>query len=288
MNILEMMRNYPRANDGGGGAGDGGQGGGDKGGQGGGDGGQGGGDKGGQGGGDAGAWKAPAGLPDHLVGKDANETLTKLLPAFTGLRTELGERGAVPKDWKDYNFAFSDTAKPLLNIKDDDKVLPIVKGAMHKFGITDKQAGFVPALIDGFIEAGIVPKPEDPNVMWKNMAPAGFKGSDIEAIAAGQTAMREGQAYVDSFKGREGWDAEMIEDMTLLTATPAGLRIIKQMQKGGIQKGPDTGGKGDGKGVDKAALDARRQDPRNQHGNAKYDPAFAQETERMYKQLYPE
>lgn len=283
MNFLDMMRNYPRANDGGG------TGGGDKKP---GDGGTGGGEKkpgdGGTGGGDGGAWKAPAGLPDHLVGKDANETLTKLLPAFTGLRNELGERGAVPKDAKEYNFAFSDTAKPLLNIKDDDKVLPILKGAMHKFGITDKQAGFVPALIDGFIEAGIVPKPEDPNVMWKNMAPQGFKGSDIEAIAAGQTAMREAQAYVDSFKGREGWDADMLEDMALLTSTPAGLRILKQMQKGGIVKSVDPGGRGDGKGVDKAAVDARRQDPRNKYGDPKYDPAFAQETERMYKQLYPE
>jgi hypothetical protein len=32
---------------------------------------------------------------------------------------------------------------------------------------------------------------------------------------------------------------------------------------------------------------ARRADPRNTYGNAKYDPDFARETTRQYKTLYP-
>lgn len=239
------------------------------------------------GGGDPAPWKAPAGLPDQVIGKDANETLAKLVPIYAGLRTELANRGAVPKEPGAYDIKFSETAAPILNIQNDDKVLPILKQAMHKHGITDRQSGFVSDLVDGLISSGLVPKPQDPNEMWKAMAPENFKGSDIEKIAEGQKRMREAQAAIDGLKGRPGWDDAMLTELQLLTGSSAGLKIIQAFQGAGVIKSVAVGGAGGGaSGVSKADLDARRHDPRNQYGNPKYDPAFAAETEAMYKRLY--
>lgn len=42
---------------------------------------------------DPGGWKPPEGIPDHLKGKDAEETLAKLTKAYAGARTELAKGG---------------------------------------------------------------------------------------------------------------------------------------------------------------------------------------------------
>lgn len=233
------------------------------------------------------AWKAPQGLPDHVTGKDAAETLDRLLPVYTGLRNELANRGAVPKDAGGYELKFSDTASPLLNLQNDDKVVPILKAAMHKHGITDKQSGFVSDLVDGIIGAGLIPKPVNPNELWKEMAGASFRGSDIEKIAEGQKLAREAQSFIDGLKGQQGWDEGMVNELSLLNGSAAGLRIIKQFMGSGVVKSATPGGAGAGGAVTKAEIDARRQDPRNSWGTAKYDPKFAEETETMYKRLYP-
>jgi hypothetical protein len=42
---------------------------------------------------DPGGWKPPEGIPDHLKGNDADETLAKLAKAYAGARTELAKGG---------------------------------------------------------------------------------------------------------------------------------------------------------------------------------------------------
>lgn len=229
------------------------------------------------------AWKAPQGLPDHVIGKDAAETLDRLMPLYSGLRSEIAGRGAVPQKADAYTLNFSDPARAVLNLQADDKVLPLLRNAMHKHGITDKQSGFVSDLVDSIVEAGLIPKPQDPNELWKAMAPANFKGDDTARIAEGQKAHKEATTYIDGLAKQQSWDKDMTTELQLLTGSAAGLRVIKQLMAGGVQRSAVTGGQGGQGAITKADLASRRQDPRNQYGNPKYDPAFAQQTQQMYK-----
>lgn len=56
----------------------------------------------------AGEWKAPDGIPDHLKGKTAEETLQKTLKAYSGARAELSKRpamaGTVPETPEGYEI----------------------------------------------------------------------------------------------------------------------------------------------------------------------------------------
>lgn len=277
MKLYWMLRDIPRNQEGGGAGGGAG-----------GDGGQGGG-QGGQGGQQQQqqqqGWQAPAGVPEHLRGKTADETLAKMLPAFSGLRDELSQKGAAPKDFNGYQINFSDKAKPILNMKDDDPVLPILKQAMHKHGITDKQTGFVADLMDGLIDKGLIGQREDPNKTWMSMAPDGFKGSDLEKVEAGKKAMNEAETFVKQLKGQQGWSDQMVEEMVMLTGSAAGLGIINLLKASGIARTTQPGGMASG-GVTKESIAERQKDPRNQYGNPKFDQAFAQETQNMFKQLH--
>jgi hypothetical protein len=241
----------------------------------------------GAGAGDGGGWKAPDGLPEHVIGKDAGETLSKLVPVYAGLRQELSTRGAVPKEANAYEIKFSDKATPVLNIQQDDKVMPILKQAMHKHGITDKQSGFVADLVDGLIDSGLMPKAQDPNELWKAMAPPEFKGSDIEKIAEGQKLMKEANTFIDNLKATAGFDDGMVGELKLLTGSPEGMRALKWIMKQGVQQSAQPGGQGSPGMPTKEEIQKRREDPRNQYGHSKYDPAFAKETEDMYRKLHP-
>jgi hypothetical protein len=134
--------------------------------------------------------------------------------------------------------------------------------------------------------AGVIEKPVDVNEQWKAMAGESFRGTDEQRIQAGQAAMAEAAAFVKSFENREGWTPETIAELNLLTSSPAGVKALKLLQKGGVQQSVNTGGDGNNGAITKETLAQRRADPRNQYGNAKYDPNYAMETERQYKAFY--
>jgi hypothetical protein len=213
----------------------------------------------------------------------AEETLRKVVTAYEGSRQTISQFGAVPKDANGYDIKFSEKGQAALNVDANDKVMPVLKSVMLKHGLTDKNAGFVSEFVDGLIDAGMIPKPADPNETWKTMAPDTFKGSDQERIEEGKRAQMEGLTYVNRLAEAKALDKDMLQEAQMLTATPAGLRLLKFMQASTVQRSVNTGGEGGGGDVTQANLDTRRQDPRNRYGDAKYDPAFAAETQRLYK-----
>lgn len=247
---------------------------------------QGSGQGGGQGGQQGGGYSAPDYVPQHMRGASADETTSNVWKAYDGARQQIAQWGAVPKD-PTYDIKFDDSIAPMFSKEGLDKVMPVLSKSMHMHGITDKQAPFVGTLVKNLVDAGIIDKPTDPNEQWKAMAGKDFRGSDQERIAAGQKMMADAGTFVKSFENVDGWTPEAISELNLLTATPAGVRALQLLQKGGVQKSVNAGGGGTGGGqVTKESLAARRNDPRNQYNNPKYDPDFAQETERQYKEFY--
>jgi hypothetical protein len=235
------------------------------------------------------AWKLPDGhgLPDHIVGKSADETLSKLLPFHKQLREEISNRGAVPKEAK-YELNFSDRAKPFIDSEGQEKVLPILSKAMHKHGITDKQSAFVSDLIEGFVDSGIIAPPKDPNTMFAELVGADFRGSSEDKVKEGQRLNREAIALVENLKAQGTWSQDALAELRTLTASKGGIEALRQLSKAGMQDGPKPGGDPGGGAITKETLKTRRADPRNQYGNPKYDRAFAEETDRQYKDLFDE
>ena len=233
------------------------------------------------------AWKAPDGLPAHFLKATAEESVAEVFKAYTGARDAIAKHGAAPKDAAGYELKFSEKAAPILNLQADDKVLPILQGAMHKHGITTNQAGFVSDLVDGLIDAGIVQAPQKPEDIWKSLA-GDFKGDDAAKTAEGQRLMADAQAFIDARVKSGAWTEEMKADAVLLTGSPHGLKILRELQAAGTTKSVVPGGGGGQGGVTADQLNSRTADPRNTYGNPQYDPAFAKETQRLYKQTYGE
>jgi len=118
-------------------------------------------------GGEGGEYTAPDYLPEHLRGKDADETLKKVHDAYAGARKTLSKGGNkldgdVPD--KPDGYTFEDTGSE----KEPDKVFaeltseaskPMVdmaRKAAHKAGIPDKAfAGFMRDFVAGAAEGGL-------------------------------------------------------------------------------------------------------------------------------------
>jgi len=99
-------------------------------------------------------WKAPEGIPDHLKGATAEETLAKLLPAYTGARKELSKKGqgdgkaeGVPDTPDGYVIEADGKDDPVAAELNSEASKPIVdsfRKAAHELGIpADKFAGLM-------------------------------------------------------------------------------------------------------------------------------------------------
>ena len=179
--LLSMYRQplWEAAGEGGGGgdAGDGGDAGAGEGGEGGGEGGEGGdkggsildlasGDKGGEGGkeGEEGDYKAPDTIPEHMRGKDADETLANVMKAYKGARTSLSEgkgklEGDVPENIDGYTFEADGDDDKLAEEMNSEASKPVVdafKKAALDIGIPNKAfAAFMRAGLSNAAEAGV-------------------------------------------------------------------------------------------------------------------------------------
>ena len=231
----------------------------------------------------------PEGLGDHLVGDTDKHTIDKLLGAYSGAREAIGKFGSVPKEAGEYNFEFSDAAKPFVGQGEDvDAAMGVIRNALHANGITDKQTGVVNSMLEGFAEAGVLQAPVDPNETLKSLAPADFKGSDAEAIQAAEQRIGDAETWIDKHAEKHKLGDEFATELKVLTATPAGMAALDHFRNVLGHQGTGGGGGGGGKEVTAKTLEARTADPRNQFGTAEYDDAFATETMRMHQEFYSE
>lgn len=239
----------------------------------------------------------PEGLPDHLLGKTNEETLTNVFKAFDGLRRNEGERGAVPKDAAGYKLDFGDKVKPYVTNFDKDPVYKETLAIAHEAGLTDKQLNkFLPKLLEKMVDGGLVEAPVDANAQLLSLAPPGQYADDKAKSAAAAKRVNDNIAWVDVAKSDEhktfGSNSKQIGEFlaAAVASDPRAHLAIEWLRGKENPVGPAInlggGGGGGGGGLSDADLQARLNSPKNNPNHNEFDRAYAQETDRLYQQRY--
>lgn len=233
----------------------------------------------------------PEGLDQSLIGQTDRETIDKIVNRMTGLRTELAKKGqdapAIPEKPDGYQWNWSDGVKAAGGIATDDKAVAAFAQIAHEHGFTQQQIDAVPKFFDKMIEAGVIEKPLDPNKLLEDLAPPTFRGSADDKRQKGAERLGVVENWVKALPEAAGFDAQMKDELRLLTMSPAGVRILERMMNGAAAQTFAVQPGNQPQPVTQRTLDARISDPRNDAMGPKFDPAFAEETREMFKKLYP-
>lgn len=232
----------------------------------------------------------PEGLPDHLLGKDDKDTVDKLFKAFDGFRRSTADQGTVPEKPDGYTFDASDKLKPYVGNFDKDPIFAKAREIAKEIGMTDKVfRGFVPRILEHFIDGGLVDAPVDPKAMLRELAPAALKeATDAEKEAAGGRIVQDNIAWVDQMKADKTMPEDAASYLAAQAADASGAHALINWLRGAREeRRPALNHRAPAGGVTKAELDARVADPRNDPNDVKFDRRFAEETREMFKRAQP-
>lgn len=229
----------------------------------------------------------PQGLPDNYFGGSDKETIDKMWPALSGFMRANSERGSVPEKPDLYKFDLSEKAKPIVQIGAEDKLMPKIAQLAQKHKFTDKQyAGFMGEFFDTVVDMGLIPPPIDPNAMYMDLG-KGKGTTEAEIKQAGTQRLNQAQAWINGLGEQQGFDKEMRDELALFTTSATGVKVLEALMKGDVKRSVSAGGgPGGNEGITAEQVRARQADPRNIRGSDKYDQAFAEETIKLYKQVY--
>jgi hypothetical protein len=251
------------------------------------------------GGGDGG-WKAPEGLPAEYAGKTADETLGKLLPAFTeartradGLHGELARVPRAPEKPELYTYKPSEKLAPFFGDVATNPALGHARAAAHKAGISDAAFG---ALIEGtygpMLEAGLILPPYDPKAEIQNYMK--LSGVDQTAAAA---QFAEAEAFAKGLGAQLKLPAEAATGVTAalvaLTDTAEGNILLRalsaRLAENGIRIAADSTGTQQG-AMTKEEAERLSSDPRIDPANReaadpakRFDPVLRQRYDDYFK-----
>ncbi|MFN7125286.1 MAG: hypothetical protein ACK4M8_05345 [Allorhizobium sp.] len=221
------------------------------------------------------SWKAPDGLPPELLGTSADETLTKVMGAYTeldkrasGLREKLSKLPAAPGKPEEYAFDPGDDLKDYFGDLTDSPVFKTAKQAAHKHGMSQDQfAGFIADTYGPLAKEGLLLKPYDPKTEVQSFMTA--TGLDAKAASTQLDAnlvfakgISEQLPVPDSLK------ADVQAQLLALTDTAVGNALLSAISARfndiGIGVGGDGGGQGELTDADLKKLSADpRIDPNN-------------------------
>lgn len=212
------------------------------------------------------------GVPKHLVGKDAKETLDKVLNAYKGLR----DKGVAPKDVGDYKLNLPENVEGLIDEgSDEDKPLfDAIKELAKENGLSTKQYdGLIGGLLSHLEEEGLIEKPIDPAEHFKVVGEGDAKhGKKITEVV---------QNWLTGMHRKEILDDKEFAEAKIMAGTAQGVRVMTKIREmAGFDAIPTNFNSQDDK-VTGDELDARVADDR--YGE---DKAFTKETERMFAEKY--
>lgn len=227
----------------------------------------------------------PEGLADHLVGANDQETIDRLSKAYAGARDAIAKAGEVPKDATGYVFQPSEKVKPYAERLDQDPFWSTTKEIALKNHIPAKTfQGFIGDLMEAMVDKNLVAEPFSPEKERAALVP---DVSDPKARATiADRIIRDNLTTIATWK-----DQGLPEDAAVSLASTMDRAATNHLvawirDLRGEEPPALNGAKVDA--TSEAEFNRRMEDPRNNIGSPKYDPAFAAETTRIAKDLYGE
>ncbi|MHA7968985.1 hypothetical protein [Rhizobium sp. CAU 1783] len=251
-------------------------------------------------GGDGPSWKAPDGIPPELIGGTADETLTKLVGAYSdldkrasGLREKLSKLPSAPAKPDEYAFAPGDDLKDYFGDLTKDPVFNQAKQAAHKYGMSQEQfAGFINETFGPLAKEGLLIKPYDPQTEVKGYMTA--TGLDAKAATAALDAnLVFAKGISEQLQLPETLKADAQAQLIAMTDTAVGNALLSAISARfndiGIRVGGEGGAAGELTEADLRKLDVDpRIDPRNRghkDPNQRYDEALRTRYDAAYQKL---
>lgn len=229
-------------------------------------------------------WQAPKDVPEHLLGKDAAETLEKLSKAYKGARDELSRgKEVIPEKADDYIVELpDDIAKAVLKPDDSgkDPLFEKIRLAAHEKKIP---ASTVQALAEVFY--GEVAE----MVSQANSDAAADMEFKILGGAEKAKPVKDGvDAWISGLKNQNIIDDNDVTELVGISSYGQGLRVLDKvrdaMVKSGFKVPADLGGDTGGKeGLTESQLKTMQQDPKYWRDK---DPAFIAKVSDGFKKLY--
>lgn len=201
-----------------------------------------------------------------------------------GLRAKLAERGSIPENPDGYTLTFEGDLQPYSESLKTDPVFRTMREQFHKAGLTDKQTQAVVAgTLDALLKAGQLEPPFDPQKEIDALLPN--ERDPTRRRAEASRMVTDNLAWLDGLKGQ--LSDRGVEALKSLQDRAGGIEAVQALAAMTRAPGP-IGGGAQPPAVTRESLAARQADPRNRYGDAKYDPAFAAETTRLYQQAFPD
>jgi len=226
-------------------------------------------------------------LPQHLRGDTPEQALEKVFAAYSGAREEMGKRGKAVDNPDDYKVEFSEDVLAVVGDPAQDETLAVARNIAHKHGLTQEQfAGFVQDFHGELLAQGKLGGVDVTAEAKKLAGDGAARMSEQDVLNAAAAAWTDATTYIDGLVADKTLTADQANVLRGLAETADGILALKALRGQMREVGVQTGGTGAGQALTKADLDRRIADPRNQALAPEFDPAFAQQTDEMFKQFY--
>ncbi len=244
-------------------------------------------------GGSGGAPAGPDWLPQGLtldkqfLGETAADTISRLHNAYAGSRKAISEFGVVPENAAGYKFDITPELEKLFG-GPEDKGIGALREALLASGITDRHASKLLTNIgQSWIKAGLMKAPPDPLEEGRKMLGPSFTGTDEEVATEVSKRLDATDQWLDGLASQKMLDREGADALKSLAQSATGLKAIEALRKletarpGGFQpNGAPTGQR------TKEELQQMMRDPRYFSNSSKFDPDYARDVERQWKELH--
>lgn len=245
------------------------------------------------GGAPGGSGGAPDWLPQGLtldkqfLGETPADTISRLHNAYAGSRKAISEFGAVPENAAGYKFDVTPAIEKIFG-GPDDKGIGALREAMLASGVTDRQAGkLLSSFADKFIAAGLMKAPPDPLEEGRKMLGPSFTGTDEEVATEVSKRLDATDQWLDGLASQKMLDREGADALKSLAQSAVGLKAMEALRKletarpGGFQPSGAPSGQ-----RTKEELQKMMRDPRYFSNSSNFDPDYARDVERQWKELH--
>jgi hypothetical protein len=222
----------------------------------------------------------PKDFPDHLKGKDQNETLDKAFAAWSGARKIIGDK---PQNADGYELTVSEALKPYEAELKDNAFLKDMKGYAFENGMSKTQFnGFLNKSIERLQKEGTLAAPYNIDAEIKIIAP---DAPDNQRKGQAEKVISDNKAYLDGMVAQKEVSKETADYIKSNLNMGHMNNLLLAMR--GMNKGDNVMvGGAVHNGISEAEMGAIIKDPRYNSSSPQYDKDWRAEQDKKMQEAF--